>query len=241
MLHYKCLTSYIPYTSSESLSKMTELFLVHKNLPSLSPAYVVTSAAAELTYALYNPTPSIPIPYLGEKQTTALIQLASIFNMAVPQAPAPPPAQLPMVETPGPPQQRTQQPATAVPLEPSTRQREKVKDKVTITPWRAPWKPTQKKSHVIPDDTKARSPLTKPYNGNSYNIPLVQRYNTISRRMQGHELMANHIATFQPLNPPNIAVPTYSFQKTVEDWEQINKTTGDMKIHPGQMNALICP
>ena len=96
---------------------------MHKNFPSLSPADAVTSAAADLTEALQNPTPSIPIPHLGEKQITALRQIADIFNTAVPHEPAPPPAQFPMVETPEPPQKITLEPPTAVPLEHVTRQR----------------------------------------------------------------------------------------------------------------------
>ena len=52
--------------------------------------------------------------------------------------------------------------------------------------------------------------------------------------------MANHIATVQPLNPPNIAVPTYSVQKIGEYCAHTNKTTGDVTIHPGQMNVVLC-
>ena len=58
--------------------------------------------------------------------------------------------------------------------------------------------------------------------------------------MKVHDLMANHIATAQPLNPPNKAVPTYSVQKIGEDWAHTNNTTGDVTIHPGRMNAVIC-
>ena len=59
--------------------------------------------------------------------------------------------------------------------------------------------------------------------------------------MQVHNLMSDHIATFQPLNPSNKAVHTYSVQKAGEDWAHTNNTTGDMTIQPGSMNALICP
>ena len=127
MLHYRFLTSSIPKTASECVSDTNELYPYQKNFPSLSPADAVTSAAADLTEALQNPTPSIPIPHLGEKQTTTLRKLAAILNTAVPQAPAPTPAQLPGVETPKPPQPRTRQPAMTVPLEPATRQSVKVK------------------------------------------------------------------------------------------------------------------
>ena len=125
-------------------------------------------------------------------------------------------------------------------MEPATRQRVKVKYHVTITPWRATRKPTQKKPHVITDDTEERAPLTHPYNGKSGNITLVHRYNTKAIIMQVHDQISNHIATVQTLNTPNKAVPTYSVQKTGEDWAHTNKTTGYVTIHPGQMNAVIC-
>ena len=53
--------------------------------------------------------------------------------------------------------------------------------------------------------------------------------------------MANHVSTVQPQNTPYISVPEYSFYKTGGKWAHTNKTTGDMKIHPGQINAVICP
>ena len=138
----------------------------------------------------------------------ALKQIAAIFNMSMPQAPKQPPAQLHRVETTKPPQPRTQQPATKVPMEPSTRQRVNVKNHVPITPGRTTRKPDKIRPHVIPYDTEACVPLTHPYDGKSGNITPVHRYNTRSSIMQGHDLMANHIATVQLLNPPNKEVHT---------------------------------
>ena len=170
--------------------------------------------AADLTEELQHPTPSIPISHLGEKKTMALKQLAAIFNMAVPQAPAPPTAQFSRVETPKPPRPRTQKSATTVPIEPATHQKTNVKYHVTITPGRATRKPTQTRPHIIPDNTESHAPLTHPYDGKAGRIPPLHRYNTIARRMQCHDLIANHIAAVQPLNPPNKAVHTYSVQKS---------------------------
>ena len=143
MIHYRCLISYIPNTASEIVSDMTELFLIQKNFPSLSPEDAVTSATADLTEALQNPTPSSYIPHLGYNQTRALRQLASISSTAVPQAPSTHPAQLLRVEKPEPPQPQriTQQPATTVPPEPAPLQRLSEKGKVTMTPGRSPQKP----------------------------------------------------------------------------------------------------
>ena len=115
-----------------------------------------------------------------------------------------------------------------------------VKDHVTITPGYTTRKPTQTRPHIIPDDTEVSAPLTYPYDGKSGNISPLHRYNTRARRMQGHDLMANHIATVQPLNPPNKTIHTYSVQKSGEDWAHTNNTTGDVVIQPGRMNALIC-
>ena len=103
MIQFRCLTSYIPKTASERVSDTTEVFPAQKIFPSLSPAYAVTSAAADLRDDLQNPTPSRPVPYIGENQTTDLRQLAAIFNTAVPQAPAHPNDKLLRAEKPEPP------------------------------------------------------------------------------------------------------------------------------------------
>ena len=128
--------------------------------------------------------------------------------------------------------------ATTVPMDLATHQRVNVKDHVTITPGCATRKPTQIRPHIIPNDTEARAPLTHPYDGKSGNIPPVNRYNTRARRMQGHNLMSNHIATVQLLNPPNEAVHTYLVQKSGEDWAHTKNTTGYVTIQPGRMNAV---
>ena len=243
MIHYRCLTSYRPKTASESVSSTTQIFPFQKNFPRLSPEDAVTRAASDLTEALQKPIPSIPILHLGDKHTTALRQISNIFNTSVPQAPAPPHVQLLRVETPDPPQPQriTQKTATKVPPESAPRQGVREKEKVTMTQGRAPRQPDQTRPHVILDDTDARSPLTHPYNGNICNIPPVHIYKTRARRMQDHDLMANHVATVQPLNTPEMAIPAYSINKTGEEWAHTNKTTGDMKIHPVQLNAVICP
>ena len=53
--------------------------------------------------------------------------------------------------------------------------------------------------------------------------------------------MSDHIATVQPLNPPNKGVHTHSVQKEGEDWAHTNKTTGYVTIQPGRTNTVICP
>ena len=49
MLHYRCLTYYIPKTASERVSDTTGLFPDQKNFPRLSPEDAVTRSAADLT------------------------------------------------------------------------------------------------------------------------------------------------------------------------------------------------
>ena len=90
-----------------------------------------------------------------------------------------------------------------VPMEPATRQRVNVKNHVTITPGRATSKPTHTRHHIIPDDTEACESLTHPYDEKSGNIPPVHKYNTRARIIHVNNLMANHIATVQLINPPN--------------------------------------
>ena len=57
--------------------------------------------------------------------------------------------------------------------------------------------------------------------------------------MQVHDLISNHTATVQLINPPNKAVHTYSVQKVGVDWAHTNNTTEDVTIQPGRMNTVI--
>ena len=57
--------------------------------------------------------------------------------------------------------------------------------------------------------------------------------------MKGHNLMAKHVATVQLHRPPPTSVPAYKIHRTGEDWAHTNKTTVEVTIKPGQMNAVI--
>ena len=161
--------------------------------------------------------------------------------MDVPQELSPPPLKIPRVETPEPTQRRgiTQEPATAVPLEPAPRQRVIRKSKVTMTPGHAKRKPPYTEPHFIPDDTEVRPQLTHPYNGRTCNVPLLHIYNNRARKMKCHNLMAKHVATIPPPRPPPTSLPTHTVQLTREEWEHTNKTTGEVKIQTGQINVVI--
>ena len=182
-----------------------ELSPVHNNPPSLSTEYSVTHAADELTEALHNPAPSRTNPKYGEDKS-ALKQLAAIFNISILQENPPRAAQLSRLEhTPGPPQrrQRIQQPSMTVPPEPAPCKRVNRKSKITMTPGRAKRQLPQTEPHFIPDDTEAIPQLPHPYDGITCNVPLVHKYNTRSRRLKVHHLMANHVSTIKPPRQPS--------------------------------------
>ena len=59
--------------------------------------------------------------------------------------------------------------------------------------------------------------------------------------MKGHNIMPKNVETVQPHIPPPTSVPIYTAHITGEDWAHINKTTGEVKIHPGKINTVILP
>ena len=156
--------------------------------------------AADLTEDLQNITPTSLIPHLGDKQTAALRQLESIFNVALSYLTHIPLLPLPAVEqTPSPlprsvPTQQTTTPAFLYPF-PAPRPRVSTWVPITITPCHAVGQPPQKAPCVIPDDTKPIPPSKNQYDGNPIHIPPVHRYNTRARRLKVHDIMENHITT----------------------------------------------
>ena len=59
--------------------------------------------------------------------------------------------------------------------------------------------------------------------------------------LKGHNTMANHVAKILPPIQPPISSPKYRVHRTREDWARTNKTTGEVIIQPGKMNAVIYP
>ena len=80
MLHYRCLTFYIPKTAKERVSNTTKFLPETLTLPIISSKYAATHPSSDLTHDLLNPTVTSPLTALGYKQTAALKQLAEIFN-----------------------------------------------------------------------------------------------------------------------------------------------------------------
>ena len=54
--------------------------------------------------------------------------------------------------------------------------------------------------------------------------------------------MDNHVVTILPtIHLPTPSPTNMWLQITVEYWVHTNRTTGEVKIEPGQMNAVIYP
>ena len=82
MIHYLCLTSYIPNTSKEQVCDTTEFFPRTPPLSTMSSEGAATHADADLTHELLIPNPTIPFTIIGNKQTAVLNNHSEIFNMA---------------------------------------------------------------------------------------------------------------------------------------------------------------
>ena len=97
-------------------------------------------------------------------------------------------------------------------------------------------------AHFIPDETEVISPKKHPYDGITFNVPLVHRYNTRARRLKGYNIMSNHVATIPPPIKMLAPAPTNTaVHITGEDWLHTNRTTGEVTIHPGIINAFVFP
>ena len=72
MLHYRCLTVYIPNKDKKRISNPMEFSLANLTFPRMTSKDGATYVVNDLTHALLNPTPMIPLVTLGYKQTAAL-------------------------------------------------------------------------------------------------------------------------------------------------------------------------
>ena len=224
MIHYHCITSQIPKTSSEHISNTTGILPALTQIPILSPKNSVTHSEQNLTESLLNPTPSSKINHLGNKQTTVILQIATILNTVVPQLKPNHLAQLQRVGNKPVPLQRVETmqktTTTALPdLEPEKFQRVGTKNNITIKTVHSSRKPLQKLPHIISADTEIMPPATHPYYGKPIQVPLVHKYNTSSRRLQVHNLVYNHVTTITPPRKiPTQTYPSIKLRQTGEDW-----------------------
>jgi hypothetical protein len=84
--HYRCWRVYVTKTQSERIGDTVKFFPQHGQMPTLTSATLVASAALELTETIkkLNDTmgPKKTFEPINEHTTKALIQLAEIFNQA---------------------------------------------------------------------------------------------------------------------------------------------------------------
>jgi hypothetical protein len=80
--HYRCYTVYITKTRGNRIVETVDFPPEKITLPFPSSQDLATQAAADLTHALLHPQPTGPFCQVGNEQTIALKQLASIFESA---------------------------------------------------------------------------------------------------------------------------------------------------------------
>ena len=128
---------------------------------------------SSLTHDLLSPTPTTPITTVRDKQTSALKQLADIFNMSVPPKATPPtPPMLQQKNSPMPPL-RVYNPETTPEAAPMTSTRVEPQGNIPFRPGQAPRCPTQCATHNIPYDTES-FPLAA--HQNTTGIQILNRY-----------------------------------------------------------------
>ena len=226
MLHYRCITSYIPKTEKERVSENTDFLPATLTLKRISSKDAITHAAADLTHALLNPTPTSLLTTLGDNKIAALMQLAEIFTK-----PAPPQVTPPL---------RVHTPETTADAAPETPLRVDPHGDIAFQPGHTPRRPPQRVPHLIPDETGPMAPTAHQKSAETPKVTKQHRYNTRAMRLQGQDLMANHVATINtpPYTPRK---PAPLMRPAGEDWEFTDQVTGKLTLQPGRANAVICP
>jgi hypothetical protein len=82
---YRAHRVYCSTTRHEHIIDTLEFFPQHCKVPGISSADAVTIAAADLTHALQNPTPTTPFKQPGTERMKAIKKLAAIFEEMAPQ------------------------------------------------------------------------------------------------------------------------------------------------------------
>ena len=115
--HYRCYSCYIPSTNRDRISDTVEFFPTVINMPKLSSQDKAIQAIREVIHTIRNPGPATPFPTFGNKHSTALEQLATIFETSEEVA-LPPAAPTTRVPIQAPSKQPIQHaPTTRVPLQ----------------------------------------------------------------------------------------------------------------------------
>ena len=118
----------------------------------MSSTDAATHAAADLTNALLNPTPNIPLTTLGKNQTSDLKQIFEVLNMADPTQVKLPTNESPQKQKPPKPLPRVNSPEETPEAAPATPPRVDPQGDTTFQPGRAPIRPPKSASHIIPND-----------------------------------------------------------------------------------------
>jgi hypothetical protein len=91
MDHYRCQNVYILATTSERIVDTLEFFPHNYQMPQLSSTKRLLMAAKDMTDALQNPHPEVPLARVGDDTISALADLAAIFELKLRQTPSPAP------------------------------------------------------------------------------------------------------------------------------------------------------
>ena len=109
--------------------------------------------------------------------------------------------------------------------------RVKRQEPVTMKPGRAPKKAYQQENQIIPYDTKTMPLVKKNNDSNPTHVPKVHRHSTRVRRLQVHNIMANHVTKTEPPSimshhspPPNLVC------QTGDDWLITNNANSEVTI-----------
>jgi hypothetical protein len=89
MHHYRCQHVYISATASERIVDTIEFFPHKYQMPQLSSTDRLLMNAKDMTDALQNPHPEVPVARVGDDTISALADLAAIFKLKLRQTPSP--------------------------------------------------------------------------------------------------------------------------------------------------------
>jgi hypothetical protein len=95
MHHYRCQNVYISETASERIVDTLEFFPHNYQMPQLSSTDRLLMAAKDMTDALQNPHPEVPLASVVDDTVAALADLAAVFKLKLQQTPAPTPQAVP--------------------------------------------------------------------------------------------------------------------------------------------------
>jgi hypothetical protein len=95
MHHYRCQNVYIPATASERIVDTLEFFPHNYQMPQLSSTDRLIMPAKDMTDALHNPHPEVPLASIGDDTILALTDLAAIFKLKLRHTPYPTPQAAP--------------------------------------------------------------------------------------------------------------------------------------------------